>query len=145
MPCGSTSTEYEPVVGRRTVSRIPPFRPISTGCGVAPGIDSFSEQHVDVPTVTFEARTSTRWPATPENVATAFWPGTEPAETVVGPFSGTETSGGTSYSVTAADPVSMPSGSITTLYSPAAGRTRVSTKTPFLPNSAPGKTPGIDT
>jgi hypothetical protein len=59
MPCGSTSTEYVPLEGNRTVSMIPPFRPMSTGC-VTPGIDSFSEQHVDVPTVTFEARTNKR-------------------------------------------------------------------------------------
>jgi hypothetical protein len=120
-------------------------RPISTGSGVTPGIDSFSEQHVDVPTVTFVARTSTRWPAVPENVATAFWPGTEPTESVVGPFNGTDTSGGTSWSVTVAEPVSIPSGSTTTRYSPVVGSTFVSTKSPFRPNSAPANTPGTDT
>ncbi len=147
MPCGSTRSEYVPDAGSFTVSSRPPLRPISTGWP-RPTIPSFIEQHVDVPTVTPLAFTATRWPAEPEKETTAFWPGTEPAETVTGEPPGAaeaDASGGTSYSVSVTDPTFMPDGSTRTEYVPSAGSTFVSTKAPFVPNSVCGTRPATDT
>ena len=81
--------------------RLPPFVPKSVEPTVTPSerlTDSTNEQQVDVPTVTFDARTVTRWPALPENVSVAFWPGVPSDTFMLGPptVSVPVTSGGTS-------------------------------------------------
>src|SRR5512134_1431008 len=147
MPCGSTRIEYVPESGSVTVSSRPPFRPSSTG-EPRPWTESLSEQHVDVPIVTPLAFTATRCPAKPLNSAAAFWPGTDPAVTVTGAPPGEPKktgSGGTSKSSTVAEPTSMPDGSTSTVYVPSAGSAFVSTKAPFVPNSAGADRPGIET
>jgi hypothetical protein len=62
-------------------------------------MDTFAEQHGDVPMVTPPSFTLTRCPARPRKERTAFWPGTGPVLTETGvPPGETEAvaSGGTS-------------------------------------------------
>jgi hypothetical protein len=79
----------------------PPFVPSVAVAIVTPSArftDSTNEQHTDVPIVTFDARTVTRWPAVPWKVSSAFWPGVPNVTFTGGPatVSVPVTSGGTS-------------------------------------------------
>src|SRR5215217_6529510 len=78
-----------------------------------------------------------RRPAVPENESTAFWPGTGAIETVTGwppGVIGADTSGGTSFSVSVAEPTSASCGSTRIVYVPLTGSVFVSTKPPLVPN-----------
>ena len=72
--CGSTRTEYVPATAS-VAGSVPPFVPKSVEPTTTPSArftDRTNEQQVDVPIVTFDARTVTRWPAVPVKISVAF-------------------------------------------------------------------------
>src|SRR5919197_4624565 len=76
-----------------------------------------------------------RCPAAPVNVIRPFWPGIEIERLDAGPPGVSEppASGGTSYSVSVIEPVTLPSGVIRMVYVPVAGSVLVSRKPPVVP------------